>query len=168
MKERAEATTRTYRKGWSLRIFGLVFLAMSLLFLVAFWGGAISGEREASLLEMFIPILFLLVGGLITASAFKDRIILTQSSIEMQTLSSRKTLPLDKIRGRRRYLDKGSGDSPDVWHLIIESDDDRFPTLDFEENYYTFDDSFRAWLNALPDLDLLDKDKKKTSNFGLV
>jgi hypothetical protein len=39
--------------------------------------------------------------------------------------------------------------------------------MDFEKSF-TFDDSFYAWFNALPDLDADDKTVRKDSNFGLV
>jgi hypothetical protein len=52
--------------------------------------------------------------------------------------------------------------------LKLEPNDDRIPTLEFEETYYTLDDHFFAWFNALPDLDALDKTTPEKSNFGLV
>ena len=82
-------------------------------------------------------------------------------------ISGKRVLPLAKISGRRRYLDRGGEDSPSVWHLVFESNDDRFSKLDIEE-LYRFDDFFYKWFNALADLDELDKTRPKPSNFGLV
>ncbi len=56
---------------------------------------------------------------------------------------------------------------PGEWRLKIVSDDDRFPSLDFDEKY-KFDETFRAWFNQLPDLDEADKTAPKTLNSGLV
>ena len=86
----------------------------------------------------------------------------------MQTIFERRTLPLDKIRGRRRYLDGGGDESPSIWHLKLEPNDDQFPALEFEERYYKLDDHFFAWFNTLSDLDALEKTRPRTSNFGLV
>ena len=52
--------------------------------------------------------------------------------------------------------------------LKLEPNDDRLPTLEFQKNYYNFDDRFFRWFNELPDLDVEDKKKHMTSNFGLV
>jgi len=143
-------------------------MALSVFFLVAFWGGAVSGTREATLTELFVPIAFLTIGGFFTARAFKNYIELSQAEISKQSIFGRSTLPIHKIRGRRRYLDKGGYETPSVWNLKIEPNDDRFPTIEFEESYYTLDDYFYAWFNALPDLDASDKQSPKTSNFGLA
>jgi hypothetical protein len=160
--------TRIYRIGWGQRVFCIIFMGFSAFLLVGFWGGAISGAREANWIELVIPPVFLTVGGFLTVRAFKDFIALTESAIRHQTLFELRTLPFDRIRGRRRYLVKGDGKSPSVWHLKVESNDDQFPTLDFEESYYTFDEHFRTWFSGLTDLDERDKTGPKVSNFGLV
>ncbi len=168
MSEAPQGAERIYRIGWFQRFFCIVFTAFGVVLLIAFWGGAITGTREASWIELMVPILFIVAGGLFSARAFKNYIALSQSEIRMQRVLVLRALPIDKIRGRRRYLVKGDGESPNVWHLKVVSDDDRFPTLDFEESYYTFDDYFWAWFKALPDLDERDKTGPKPSNFGLV
>jgi hypothetical protein len=160
--------TRIYRTGWGQRVFCIVFTSFGAVLLIVFWGGAISGTREASWLEMMAPILFLTAGCLFTVRAFKNYVALSGSEIRHQTVTELRVLPFDKIRGRRRYLVKGDDESPSVWHLKVVASDDRLPTLDFEENYYTFDDFFRAWFKALPDLDERDRTGPKASNFGLV
>ncbi|MFZ0303284.1 MAG: hypothetical protein WAL75_11375 [Terracidiphilus sp.] len=57
---------------------------------------------------------------------------------------------------------------PRNWHLKVESDDDRYVSLDFQENAFRFDSAFFDWFKSLPDLDELDKTGPKTSDFGLV
>jgi len=161
-------TERIYRIGSGHRVFCVAFMALSLFFLVVFWGGAIFGTREASLTELLIPIAFLTVGGFFIARAFKNYVTLSPTEITLQTIFDRQTLPFDKIRGRRRYLDNGGPEGGSTWCLKFEPNDDRFPIIEFEETYYRLDDYFRAWFNALPDLDELDKHRLKTSNFGLV
>jgi hypothetical protein len=161
-----------YRMGWGLRVFGIVFMAMSAFFLIAFWGGAISGDRPATFFEMLMLIAFITVGVLLIVSSFRDYIALSQTEISLRTIVNKRTLPFDKIRGRRRYLDKGGYQSPSIWYLRLEPNDDRFPIVEFQEKYYKLDDFFYAWFNALPDLDRMDKEREEkgmhTSNFGLV
>jgi hypothetical protein len=70
-------------------------------------------------------------------------------------------------RAEDTTFSRGDTNSPDVWHLVLESDDDRYPRIDLEE-LYRFDEPFYRWFNALPDLDEIDKTRPKTSNFGLV
>ena len=161
-----------YRMGWGLRVFGIVFTLMSAFFLIAFWGGAISGGRPATLFEMLLPIAFITVGVLLIVSSFKNYVSISQTEISLQTIVKRQTLPLNKIQGRRRYLDKGGYEFPSVWYLRLEPNDDRFPIVEFQEKHYKLDDFFYAWFNALPDLDRMDKEREEkgthTSNFGLV
>lgn len=168
MEQHQTGTIRTYRMRSSHRVFCIILLAVGVFFLVAFWGGAISGTREATFLELLFPIGFLLLGGFLTARAFKNVITLSQTAIELQTPFDRSTLPFDKISGRRRYPDRGDDETPSIWHLKLEPNDDRFPTIDFEETYYKLDDFFYSWFRALPDLDALDKIRPKVSSFGLV
>jgi len=159
---------RIYRISWGQRAFSIVFTTFGAVFLVAIWGGVISGTREASWIEVVVSIALPLGGGFFVARAFKDYVALSETEIRHQGLFKLQMLPFDKIRGRRRYLVKGDGKSPAVWHLKVEPNDDQFPTLDFEESYYTFDEYFRTWFGALPELDERDKTGPKPSNFGLV
>ncbi len=111
----------------------------------------------------------LLAGGIFFIYvSFKSYISLSPSAIEYRSPFRRNKLSLDKIRGRRRYLDRGDAQMPSEWRLKIESDDDRYPSLDFQEHYFRFDAAFFDWYKSLPDLDELDKTRPKTSNFGLV
>ena len=158
---------RVYRMKSGQRFVGFVLLTFGLFFGVAVWGGAITGAKEANFLEMMFPIAFSLFAGVFTYRGFRNSVHLSETSIELRCTSGHKELPFDKIKGRRRYLDHGDENSPSVWHLVFEPNDDRFVKIDIEE-LYRFDDFFCNWLNELPDLDALDKTRPKTSNFGLV
>ena len=149
------------------RAVGIILSAVGVVFLVAFWYGALSGKREPNFWEMMFPVVFILFSALFTIRAFRNSIRITEISIELRGLSGNRILPLDKVKGRRRYVDD-SGDGPSVTHLVLEPNDDNFPKLDIEESYYAFDAYFDRWIQGLPDLDELDKTKCKTSNFGLV
>ena len=161
------ANQRVYRMRSSQRIVTIVLLIFGLFFSIAIWGGVLSGTREPRFFEMMFPLVFSLAATLFAIRAFRNSVCLSDEAIELRGLSGRRALPLDKIKGRRRYLSKGDDESPDVWHLVFEPNDDRFPKLDIEE-LYRFDGRFYAWYNSLPDLDELDKTRSKPSNFGLV
>ena len=156
-----------YRMKSSQRAVSLVLLVAGLLFWFAMWGAVLTGRRDPDLLEMMFPILFSTVAAFFTICAFRNSVRCSDYTIELQTLFSTRIMPIGKIKGRRRYLSRGDAESPGVWHLVIESDDDRYPKLDIEE-LYRFDDRFYAWFMSLPDLDELDKTRRKPSNFGLI
>ncbi len=113
------------------------------------------------------PILYTLAATVFTLRSFRNRVRLSQESLELHGLSGTRVLPIQSIKGRRRYLSRGDIDTPSVWHLVLEPDDDRYPKMDIEE-LYRFDEQFYNWFNALPDLDEIDKTRPKSSNFGLV
>lgn len=159
--------SRVYRMNTFQRVFSLIFSGFSAFVLVATWSEMLTGKREVTFVEVMLPVVFVLAGALFTVRAFRNWISLTSNSIELKSLTANAILPFEMIKGRRRYLDKGDADSPSVWHLVLESKNDRFPKIDIQESY-RFDEYFYNWFNALPDLDELDKTKPKTSNFGLV
>jgi hypothetical protein len=158
---------RVYRMKSSQRAVTIVLLVGGLIFSVVIWAGVLTGVRDPKFFEMMSPILFSIVAALFTMAAFRNSVRFSGEAIELRSLSGTRVLPLDKVSGRRRYLSKGDENSPSVWHLVIEPNDDQYPKLDLEERY-RFDDNFYEWFNSLPDLDDLDKTRPKPSNFGLV
>jgi hypothetical protein len=142
------------------RFVGIVLLTFGLFFGVAIWGGVISGVRAPNFLEMMFPIAFSLFAGVFTLRAFSQ----LSSSLGNRDRVAQHFRPQGIAI---RYLAPGDKTSPSVWHLVFESNDDRFVKLDIEE-LYRFDDFFCKWFDELPDLDELDKTQPKTSNFGLV
>jgi hypothetical protein len=168
MAKSGEGATRIHRTSLFPRVFAIVFTAFGIVIAVALWGGAIAGTRDASWIELLFPLAFVAIGTLLTVGAFRSYIVLSQAEIVMQSPFGRRILPFVKIRGRRRYLDNGTDESPSLWCLKIQSNDDRFPAIAFAENSYKLDSDFLAWFHALPDLDELDKTRPKPSNFGLV
>jgi len=135
--------------------------------LLIFWGGVLTGRREPKFLEMMFPVVYLVFAGTMTIRSFHNQVALSESGIELRNFRGDTILPLDKIKGRRRYFSPGDDMAPGIWHLVLESNDDRFSKLDIEE-LYRFDDVFYRWFNQLPDLDESDRQHPKTSNFGLV
>jgi hypothetical protein len=159
--------SRIYRMKTSQRVISIVLLVAGLFFTIAIWWGVLTGTREPKFLDMMFPIAFSLLGGIFIWSSFRNMVRLSEDSIELRSFSGRRVLPFNKIRGRRRYLSRGDLDSVDVWHLVLEPNDDRCIKIDLEE-LYQFDEVFYAWFNALPDLDEIDKAKLRDSNFGLI
>ncbi|MDR3793496.1 MAG: hypothetical protein P4L03_08950 [Terracidiphilus sp.] len=162
-----EGSCHVYRVKLSQRILAILLLCVGVFFWVVSWGGALSGEREANFLELMFPVLFAGLSGYFVVRGYRNSVWLSDRTIEVRSVFNTKVLLLDKVAGRRRYLDRSGGHGPHYWHLVVESDDDGDAKLDFEE-FYTFDDFFYRWFNALPDLDERDKTLKKKSNFGLV
>lgn len=161
------ATVRVYRMKSSQRLGSVVLLLFGLAFTCGIWGSVLSGSREVTFLEIMFPIVYSLFAAVFTWRSFRNRVLLSKEIVELHSLSGTHVLPVKNIKGRRRYLSRGDADSPDVWHLVLEPDDDRYPKIDLEE-LYRFDEQFYKWFDTLPDLDEMDKIRFKTSNFGLV
>ena len=159
---------RVYRQRSWLRVFSFVFSGCALVFLIANWTEVIAGRKVSAFADFFDPLVFLAFGVFFIYVSFASYVALSPSAIESRSPFGHRKLPLGKIRGRRRYLDDGGAEMPRDWHLKVEPDDDRYPSLDFQESYYKFDAAFYDWFRSLPDLDELDKTRPKTSDFGLV
>jgi hypothetical protein len=151
----------------SQRLVSIVLLVVALLLTVGTWWSVLTGTREPKFLEMMFPIAFSLGAAIFTLRSFQNMVRLSGDALEFRGFSGTRVLPLDKIKGRRRYLMRGNLDAPDVWHLVLEPNDDRYTKIDLEE-LYQFDEAFYTWFNALPDLDEIDKANPRVSNFGLV
>lgn len=121
---------------------------------------------EAKPVGMIVSVVFLLAGVGMTAYAFKAHVGFSTDAIELTTLIGVRRLPLSAIRGRREYVVRTyRGGS--TRYLKLESDDDRFPALDFSRNY-ELDDAFYKWFYSLPDLDAKDREVHEDKNFGLI
>jgi hypothetical protein len=147
---------RVYRRNSAERVFACVWTAASLAFSLGFWYQIIAGTRTATLLSIVGSFTFVLFGVLLTVSSFKKSISLTGDAIQYQSVTATLVLPYERIKGRRKYLDKGDSEGGPVTHLVVVSNDDNYPKLDFEEAY-EFDYFFYCWFDALPDLDESDK-----------
>ncbi len=155
-----------YRPSWSWRAFALAFLALGTIFAIHIWREVRWGLAEPRPFEIAIGAVLVLVGTALVAHTFTESVRFTTDAIERATLVGVKRLPLSNIRGRREYAVSGH-ESGRTRYLKLEPNDDRLPTLDFSRNY-DFDDAFYKWFHGLPDLDEMDKEAPKTSNFGLV
>jgi hypothetical protein len=155
-----------YRLHWSQRAFALLFLALSVFFVVGSWKGVFFGEEDPRPFLMILSAIFLLVGLGLSFNAFQTTVTFTGDAIELRSILNRLKLPLSKIRGRREFVARGE-EGGGTRYLCLIPEDDRLPTLQFMKNY-TFDDAFYGWFNELRDLDAEDKRVHKDADFGLV
>ena len=162
-----------YRIDWWWR--AAAFLTIGTVGFTGIWGGVIAGNREPKLVEMIVAAVLMLVGVLLTWSAFRATVTLSEDEIELHTPFGRNNLPLHAIRGRREYVVRGGVHGGSTRYLKLETNDDRLPKMDIMKAF-NFDGHFYQWFNALPDLDALDrlrqealeKDQHHNSNFGPV
>jgi hypothetical protein len=157
--------TRIFRMRSSLRSVGIIFATVGLLLWVAIWAQTFRGTRAVRTLDLVFPVLFTAISLVFAMRAHRTDFRISETKIELQTILRRRVLPVHVIRGRRIYL--GRSESSDVWHLVLESGDSRYPSLDIED-LYDFDEPFRAWIHSLRDLDEIDKSRPKNPNFGMV
>jgi len=149
-------TTRIYRVKRSQLVVAIVILLFGLIFLGTVSIQVLVGNKEADWAEILISLLISLVAGVFVIRALADSVSLSNETIELRSFGQSTVLPLNKIKGRRRYVSRGDEEVPAVTHLVLEPNDDRCPRLDIEE-IYAFDDYFYAWFESLKDLDKLDQ-----------
>ena len=101
-QEESNQRTRVYRMKSGQRFVGIVLLTVGLFFGVAIWGGVITGVREPNFLEMMFPIVLSLIAGVFTVRTFRNSVHLSETAIELRSISGHKQLPFDKIKGRRK------------------------------------------------------------------
>jgi hypothetical protein len=86
---------------------------------------------------------------------FTARVELSDKSIEVRNLFSRRSLLLDSIRGFRERTVIGKTRTT---YLKIEPINETMPILEFGE-YFNFDSAFYEWCYSLPDLDEVEERK---------
>jgi hypothetical protein len=160
---------RVYRLRWGQRALALFFLAIATIFVIASWGGPITGRAAAKPIEMLIAVVLFIAGLVLTLNFFTATVTFTADAVEQRSLFRQATLPFSEIRGRREFVVRSfaPGGGGSTRYLKLESNDDRHPPLEFMKSY-TFDDAFFSWFKELPDLDAENQKTHKDSNFGLV
>jgi hypothetical protein len=134
------------------------------------WWPILFGHRKPGLDDFIFPGLYLLSGGGVTIVSFRTFVRLSESSIEVSRLRGARMLPFDKIKGRHGYTERADPYGTPSRHLVLESNDVRFPRIDINE-CKEFDEAFYRWFDSLPDLDKLDgieELQSKYANFSLV
>jgi hypothetical protein len=127
--------------AWAWRAVSVVYLIGGCFFVIAIWGGVISGDREPKIFDMAVPLVLTVTGAFWVAHSFRTSVALRDDAIELCNLFTKKRLPFDAIRGRREYVSRGARSA--TRYLKLEPNDDRLPTLEFEK-HYAFDDVLRV------------------------
>lgn len=153
---------RVYRMRLWWRCFTVAYLASGLIFLGSVIGRAFTGAKPPTFGDIAGSTFLSLVALGLVGHALTSALSFGDDSVELGSVFRSRSLPLSAIRGRREYVSQGTRSR--TRYIKLESDDDRFPSLDIAKSYYTFDQRFWAWFNSLRDVDAADKG----SNFGLV
>jgi hypothetical protein len=146
------------------------YWVLGVMMIASDWWPIFRGTKKADFHDIIFPSLYLLLACFATLMAYRTFIRLSADAIEVRHLWGSQILPFHKIKGRRRYTEKADPYSTPPRHLVLESNDDRFPRLDMKEAR-EFDESFYRWFDSLPDLDKLDgiiEPQSKYTNFSLV
>lgn len=150
---------RVYRLSSWIRMFAVAFLLFSLAGLLGLlWSQheGVQARNPAQVLEW----------GAITAFAvcwavyvFMAVIVLSESAIEKRTPLKRDRLQFGEIRGRRETLHRNF-DGSSIRYLQVIPRDPLMPVIKFQK-FYVFDAAFYAWYDELPDLDAMDRARKR-------
>ncbi|HZB87848.1 MAG TPA: hypothetical protein VE291_04240 [Terracidiphilus sp.] len=100
---------------------------------------------------------FLLASGLLHIRAYWKRIlVLTTDAIQVEFLFGLRTLRFDDILGRRSKATRYGSCT------VLVPKEKYQPKLIVKEGYVV-DDSYRSWLASIPDLDIADKEKRRSA-----
>ena len=172
--DRPESSTAVSRTYWLWpRGMGIFYWVMALSISLSDWWPILFGAKKARMHDFIFPSLYILFACFSVIMAYRTFIRLSKDSIEVRRLWGSKALPFDKIKGRRSYTEKADPYSTPARHLVMESNDDRYPRIDIriKKDNDRFDESFYRWFDSLPDLDKLDgieEPRSKYANFSLV
>ena len=84
--------SRVYRMRPWQHIIGIVFLVFGLVFGIAVWSQVLTGQKEASFLEMMVPVLFTAVAVLILHRASQNYVQVSESALASSELAPTKLL----------------------------------------------------------------------------
>lgn len=107
------------------------------------------GMNPMQPMKALLVLVLIAAASLLLIESFSDVIILTNESIEVRRLFSRRVLPFEKVRGRSEFVVRGTTGT--TRYLRLEPNDAHFPALEFEKAF-NFDDAFYAWFETLPKL----------------
>ena len=91
-------------------------------------------------------------------------IVLSEDTIEKRTpLKTDRPAVFAEIRGRRETVHRNF-DGSYIRYLQVVPRDPLLPMIKFQK-FYVFDAAFYAWYDDLPDLDAMDRTRKRDSEF---
>jgi hypothetical protein len=158
---------RVYRMAWWFRGLALFFLLFGGAFLFSCLRDALDGEKNHSIWDLVVSVVFPIVGAGMSAKAFTSKIAFSGDSLTRHSFWDGRTVQITSIAGRREYVVQGGEEGGSTRYLRLEFSDGS-PPLDFGKSLYRFDNAFWQWFYGIPDLDARDKEKRPVSNFGLV
>jgi hypothetical protein len=159
---RAESR-RVYRLNPWIRMFAAAFLLFSLAGLLGLlWSQheGIEGRSPAQVLEWGGITVFAVCWAVYVFTAV---IVLSKSAIEKRTPLKKDRLRFSEIRGRRETLHRNF-DGSSIRYLQVIPRDPLMPIIKFQK-YYVFDAAFYAWYDDLPDLDGMDRARRRDPEF---
>jgi hypothetical protein len=154
---------RVYRLSPWIRMFAAAFLLFCLAGLLGLLWSQHEGIQERN------PAQMLEWGGLTafavcwTGYVFTAVIVLSECAIEKRTALKTTRLRFGEIRGRRETLHRNF-DGSSIRYLQVIPRDPLMPVIKFQK-FYVFDAAFYAWYDDLPDVDAMDRMRKRSSEF---
>ena len=155
---------RVYRLNPWIRLFAGTFLAFSLLGLFGLlWSqhAGLQNRNPAEMVEWAAIALFAVCWAIYVFSAV---IVLSEDTIEKRTPLKTDGLRFAEIRGRRETVHRNF-DGSYIRYLKVIPRDALLPEIKFQK-FYIFDAAFFAWYDDLPDLDAMDRTRKRDAEFG--
>ncbi len=144
-----------YRTRNSVKVFCLVFLALSLFFGIGAWRGISS--RANTWTDFAIAIILVLVGAGLTAQTLTARVVLSNEFIRIGSVFRSQSMRLDQIHHRREYEE--FQDSPEgginVSYLELIPYDGAARSLKIPKDEFDFDRAFWDWMVSIPDIEHL-------------
>jgi hypothetical protein len=154
---------RVYRLSPWIRMFAVAFLAFCLLGLFGLlWSqhAGAQGRNPAQTVEWAAIALFAVCWAIYVFGAV---IVLSEDTIEKRTPLKTDSLRFAEIRGRRETVHRNF-DGSYIRYLQVVPCDPLLPMIRFQK-FYVFDAAFYAWYDDLPDLDAMDRARKRDSEF---
>ena len=140
---------RVYRLKWYWHVTAFLPLSLGIGFAAATWVGQASGNNYSNLANWIVALGLILVGFFLSVYLFAASVCFTESAIEQRSLFGRSALPFDAILGRSK-VERDTGEGKFIYMRLVPRSE-QFKPLDLTQ-YYTYDQDFYRWFNALPDL----------------
>jgi len=144
-------------------MFSAAFLLFSLLGLLGLlWSqhAGVQGRNPAEMVEWAAITLFAVCWAIYV---FGAAIVLSENTIEKRTPLKADSLEFGQIRGRRETVHRNF-DGSYIRYLQVIPRDPLLPMIKFQK-FYVFDAAFYAWYDDLPNLDAIDRTRKRDVEF---
>jgi hypothetical protein len=165
-RRRMSRPRRVYRLSPWIRMFAGALLLFSLLGLFGLlWSqhAGLQGRNPAQMLEWVGITLFAVCWAIYVFGAV---IVLSDDAIEKRTPLKTDRLRFSEIRGRRETVHRNF-DGSYIRYLQVVPRDSLLPLIRFQK-FYVFDAAFFAWYDELPNLDAMDRARKRDSEYERI